>query len=102
MPKSLCTETVQSAARPLERINNVESGNCFPLGMLGVCYRVTNDLSQTRMSEDETGWQGNTHVFQENLEDTTCLLVDETRNTLHTTTTCKTTNGWLCDTCKAT
>lgn len=55
MSESLCTETVESAARPLERINNVESGNCFPLSMFGVCYRVTNNLTQTRMSDDEKG-----------------------------------------------
>jgi hypothetical protein len=37
-----------------------------------------------------------TDVFKEDFEDTTSLLVDETRNTLYTSTTCKTTDGGLC------
>jgi hypothetical protein len=36
-----------------------------------------------------------THVFQESLEDTTSLLVDETGDTLDTTTASKTTNSGL-------
>jgi hypothetical protein len=36
-----------------------------------------------------------THVFQESLEDTTSLLVDETGDTLDTTTASKTTNSRL-------
>jgi hypothetical protein len=39
-----------------------------------------------------------THVFEEDLEDTASLFVDETRDTLHTTTTSEATNGGLCDT----
>jgi hypothetical protein len=39
-----------------------------------------------------------THIFEEDLEDTTGLFVDETRNTFDTTTTGETTNSGLCDT----
>jgi hypothetical protein len=39
-----------------------------------------------------------THILKEDLENTTGFLVDETRDTLHTTTTCETTNGRLGDT----
>jgi hypothetical protein len=39
-----------------------------------------------------------THVFEEDLEDTTGLLIDEARDTLHTTSTSETTDGGLCDT----
>ena len=46
-----------------------------PLGMLGVSDGVTDN------------------VLQENLEDTTGLLVDEAGNTLDTTTTSKTTDS---------
>ena len=42
----------------------------------------------------------NTYVLQEDLEDTTSLLVDETRDTLDTATAGKTTNSGLCDTCE--
>ena len=40
----------------------------------------------------------NTHVFKENLENTTSLFVNETGNTLDTTTTSETANGGLGDT----
>ena len=39
-----------------------------------------------------------THIFEEDLENTTSLFVDETRDTLHTTTTSEAANGGLCDT----
>ena len=50
--------------------------------MLSVCDGVTDD------------------VLEEDLEDTTGLLVDETGDTLHTTTTRETTDGGLGDTYK--
>lgn len=39
-----------------------------------------------------------THIFEEDFENTTGLLIDETRNTLDTTTTGKTADSGLCDT----
>ncbi len=39
-----------------------------------------------------------THVFKEYLENTTSLFIDQTRDTLHTTTTRQTTDGRLSDT----
>jgi hypothetical protein len=41
----------------------------------------------------------NTHVLKEDLKNTTGLFIDKTRDTLHTTSTSKTTNSGLCDTC---
>ena len=38
------------------------------------------------------------NVLKENFEDTTSLLVDEARDTFHTTTTSKTANGGFRDT----
>ena len=38
------------------------------------------------------------HALQEHLEDTTGLLVDESRDTLDTATTSETTDSGLCDT----
>jgi hypothetical protein len=49
--------------------------------MFGVCDRVTND------------------VLQEDLEDTTSFLVDETGDTLDTATAGQTTNSGFGDTC---
>ncbi len=37
------------------------------------------------------------HIFKEGLKNTTSLLVDQTRDTLDTSTTSETTNGWLGD-----
>ena len=48
-----------------------------------------------------TGVEGGTHVLEENLENTTGLLVDETRDTLDTTTAGKTTNSGLGNTWNA-
>jgi len=73
----LGTETVESAAGALEGIHDIERGDRFPLGVLSVSYRVTND------------------ILQENLEDTTGLFVDKTRDTLDTTTAGKTTDSGL-------
>ena len=39
-----------------------------------------------------------TYVLQEDLENTTSLFVDQTRDTLDTATTSETTDGGLCDT----
>jgi hypothetical protein len=40
----LRAETVESAARALEGIDDVERGDSLALGVLGVCDRVTDDL----------------------------------------------------------
>ena len=42
-----------------------------------------------------------TNVLEEDLENTTGLFVDETRDTLHTATTSETADGGLSDTCTA-
>jgi hypothetical protein len=53
---SLDTETIKSASRALERIDNIESGHSLPLGMLGVCDRVANDLKGVvRTRPDDQG-----------------------------------------------
>jgi hypothetical protein len=54
--------------------------DCLPLSVLGVSDRVTND------------------VLEEDLEDTAGFFVDETRDTLDTTTARETTDGGFGDT----
>ncbi len=54
----LTTETVESAALSLERVDNVEGCDCLALGVLSVCDSVADD------------------TFEEGLEDTTCLFVN--------------------------
>jgi len=41
---------------------------------------------------------GASHILKEDLENTTSFFIDQSGDTLHTTTTCETTNGWLGDT----
>jgi hypothetical protein len=61
----------------LESIDNVQRGDSLSLGMFSVGDGITDN------------------VFQEDLEDTTGFFVDETGDTLHTTTTSETTNSRL-------
>ena len=76
----LTSESVQGASLPLESIDNVHGCDGLSLGVLGVGDGVTD------------------HVLQENLQNSTGLLIDEAGDTLHTTTASQTPNGRLCDT----
>jgi len=76
----LTTETVEGTALTLEGIDDIEGGDSLALGVLGVGDGVADD------------------VLEEGLEDTTGLLVDHGGDTLDTTTTGETTDGWLGDT----
>ena len=61
----------------LESVDDVESGDSLTLSVFSVGDRVSDD------------------VLEEDLEDTTGFFVDETGDTLDTTTTSETTNSWL-------
>lgn len=76
----LTAEAVQGAALTLEGIDDVHGGDGLPLGVLGVGDGITDD------------------VLEENLENTASLLVDEARDTFHTTTASQTADGGLGDT----
>jgi len=75
----LSTETVEGTTLSLESVDDVHGGDGLPLGVFGVGDGVTD------------------HVLQENFEHTTSLLVDETGNTLYTTSTSQTTDSGLGD-----
>jgi hypothetical protein len=77
---SLTSETVQGAALSFQSVDDVHGGDSLALGVFGVCDGITND------------------VFKEHLEDTTGFFVDQARDTLDTTTTSQSTDGWLSDT----
>jgi len=77
---SSCTEAVKSAAGTLESVDDIESSDSLALGVLGVGDRVTDN------------------VLEEDLEHATGLLIDETTDTLHTSTTCETADSRLGDT----
>ena len=74
---SLTSESVQGASLPLEGIDNIHSGDGLPLGVLCVGDSVPDN------------------VLKEHLEHTAGLLVDETRDTLDSTSTSQTTDGGL-------
>merc|ERR1711977_168202 len=78
--RSLGTETVERAALALESVDDVERRDRLALGVLRVRDRVAD------------------HAFKEELEYTTSLVVDQTRDTLNTTTTGETTDSGLGDT----
>jgi hypothetical protein len=74
---NLGTEAVESAALALESVDHIESGHGLAASVLGVGDGITND------------------VFKEDLEDTAGLLVDETGDTLDTTTASQTADSGL-------
>ena len=76
----LTAESVQGTSLAFEGVDNVHGGHCLPLGVLGVGDGITDD------------------ILKEYLQDTTGLLVDESGDTLHTTSASKTTDGRLGDT----
>ena len=77
--RCLTSETVQSTSLPLEGVDYIHSGDSLPLGMLGVCDGITDD------------------VLQEHLEDTTGLLVDEAGDPLDSSPPRQTADGGLGD-----
>ena len=77
---SLTAKSVQSTALTLQGIDHIHGGDCLPLGMLGVGDSITDD------------------VLQEDLQHTTGLLVDESRDTLDSSPTGQTADGGLGDT----
>ena len=75
--RCLSTEAVESASLALERIDDVESRDGLAARMLSVGDGIADD------------------VLEEDLEDATGLLVDETADALNTTTACQTTDSGL-------
>lgn len=75
--RPLGAETVEGPALPLKSVDDIERGNSLALGVLSVCDRVSDDR------------------LEEELEDTTGLVVDEARDTLDTTTTRQTADSGL-------
>jgi len=78
--RCLTSETVKGLSLTLEGVDDVHGGDGLAASVFSVGDRVTDD------------------VLEEDLEDTTCLLVDQPRDTLDTTTTRETTDGGLGDT----
>ena len=80
MAMFLTSESIESTSLTLEGIDDIHSGDSFPLGVFSVSDGIPND------------------VLKEDFEDTTSLLVDQARDTLDTSTASQTTNRGLGDT----
>lgn len=78
--RRLTSESVQSTALAFQSVDDVHGCDCLALGVLGVSDGIAD------------------HVLQEHLEDTASLFVDQTRNTLDTSSASQTTDGRLGDT----
>jgi hypothetical protein len=74
---ALTSETVESLSLAFEGIDDIHCGDSLTTGMLCVGNRVAND------------------VLEEDLQHTASLFIDETRDTLDTTTTSETTDSRL-------
>ena len=75
----LTAESVESTSLAFQGVDHIHGGDGLPLGVLGVGDSIADD------------------VLEEHLEDTAGLLVDESRDTLDSTTTSQTTDGGLGD-----
>ena len=73
----LSSETIKSAALSFQGVHDVEGSDCLSACVLSVGDSVTD------------------HVLKEHFEDASGLLVNETRDTLDTTSACQTTDGRL-------
>ena len=76
----LAAEAVEGAALALERVHDVERGDGLSLGVLGVGDGITDD------------------VLEEDLEDTSGLFIDESADSLDSTSASQSTDGGLRDT----
>mmetsp|Transcript_3065 Transcript_3065/g.6607 ORF Transcript_3065/g.6607 Transcript_3065/m.6607 type:complete len:157 (+) Transcript_3065:299-769(+) len=76
----LTTESVKGASLALEGVDDVHGSDGLAASVLRVGDGITND------------------VLEEDLEDTTGFFVDQSGDTLDTTSTCETTDGRLGDT----
>ena len=77
---SLTAESVEGTALSLQGVDDIHGGDSLPLGVLGVGDGVTD------------------YVLNEYLEYSTGLFVDQTRDTLDSTSAGQTTDCWLGDT----
>ena len=76
----LTSESVEGTSLTFQGIDDVHGSDCLPLGVLGVSDCITD------------------HILQENLEDSSGFFVDETRDSLDSTTSCQSSDGGLRDT----
>ena len=92
MSRCLSTETVEGSALPLESVDDVEGSDSLSLGVLGVGDGVTDDILEAgRQLPHGLCGRGNL----QDLENTSGLLVDQTGDTLDTSSSSETTDSGL-------
>ena len=79
MGENLTSESVEGTSLPLESIDHIHGGDSLPLGVFSVGDSIPD------------------HILQENLENSTSLLIDEARDTLDSSTTSQPPDGGLGD-----
>ncbi|KAJ0566614.1 hypothetical protein HanIR_Chr06g0275611 [Helianthus annuus] len=77
--KTLTAETVQGTALSLERIHHIHGGHSLPASVLSVGDGISDN------------------IFQKDLENATCLFIDQTADTLHTSSASQSADSWLGD-----
>ena len=75
--RDLSSETIDGSSLSLESVDNVEGGDGLTASVFGVGDSVTDD------------------GFQEGLEDSTGFLVDQSGDSLDSSSASETTDGWL-------
>ena len=95
------SQSVESLSRALECVDDVEGGDRLPLGVLGVGDSITDNVCVQRRVHQRPiprrTLEARELTLEEDLEDTAGLLVDETRDTLDSSTTRKTADSGLGD-----
>ena len=76
----LTSESIEGTSLPLESIDHIHGGDGLPLGVFSVGDSIPD------------------HILQENLENSTSLLIDESRDTLDSSTTSQPSDSGLGDT----
>ena len=77
--EQLATKAIQGATLPLESVDDVHGGDSLPLGVLSVGDSISDD------------------VLQEDLENSTSLLIDKSRDPLDSSTAGQSPDGRLGD-----
>ena len=92
----LCTKAVESTTRSLESVDDIEGRNGFPTRE---CEHTNSERTKVKghipLSVFSVGDGVTDDVLQEDLQDTTSLLINETRDTLDTATTRETTDSLI-------
>lgn len=74
----LTSESVQGAALAFQCVDDIHGSDGLPLGVLGVGDSISD------------------HIFKENFEDSSSFFVDQSADSLYSTTTRQSTDGWFC------